>query len=241
MEEMISEKNERDEASSSCSNTVSKTSYEYKMANGQGIKGSARIGRFFSLTLGMLVAKSALAHVRQLDSSLGAGVHEPVTANWVKLGCCNDLGKFLHVGRLDIHNVEALVLDVEVPQVDPEIVTADEGLAITVHGDAIDMIRVGVGIRSPWDGGNDGIMVCQARHLESSSILEGSPRCPGKATTTHGTSRSHLIRQVVLSHHLERLVEYLPKLYGLVVCGEEEVGCILSSTPFYLVDLLFDL
>jgi hypothetical protein len=189
----------------------------------------------------MLIAKSALAHIRQLDSSLGAGVHEPVTADRVELGSCDDLGKFLHVGRLDIHNVEALVLDVEVPQVDSEIITADEGLAITVHGDAIDMIRVGVRIRSPWDGGNNSVVVCQTRHLKSSSILEGSPRRPRKATTTHGTSWSHLIRQVVLCHHFERFVEYLPKLYGLVVCGEEEVGCILSSTPFYLVDLLFDL
>lgn len=147
----------------------------------------------FQLTLGMLIAKSALAHICQLDGSLGAGVHEPVTADRVELGCGNDLGKFLHVGRLDIHNVEALVLDVEVPQVDPEIVTADEGLAITVHGDAIDMIRVGVRIRSARDSGNNSIVVCQTRHLESPSILESSPGRPGKATTTHGTSRSHLI------------------------------------------------
>lgn len=196
--------------------------YKYKRATNLGGQGSARLGRF-QLTLGMLVAKSALAHVGQLDSSLGAGVHEPVAADRVELGCCDDLGKFLHIGRFDIHNVEALVLDVEVPQVDPEIVTADEGLAIAVHGDAIDMIGVGVRIRSARDGGNDGIMVCQAWHLQSSGILEGSPRCPGQATTTHGTGRSHLIRQVVLGHHFERLVEYLPKLYGLVVCGEEEV------------------
>lgn len=200
MEEMISEKNEREEASSSCSNTVyEKTCMSTKR---QLDKGAPVLASFFQLTLGMLIAKSALAHIRQLDSSLGAGVHEPVTADGVELGCCNDLGKFLHVGRLDIHNVEALVLDVEVPQIDPEIVTADEGLAITVHGDAIDMVRVGVRIRSPWDGGNDGVVVCQARHLESSSILESSPRRPGKATTTHSTSRSHLIRQVVLCHHL---------------------------------------
>lgn len=170
----------------------------------------------------MLIAESPLAHISQLDSSLGAGVHEPVTADRVKLGCCNDLGEFLHVGRFDIHNVEALVLDVEVPQVDPEIVTADKGLAITVDGDAVDMICVGVGVRSAGDSGNDGVMMCQARHLESCGVLESSSWCPRKATAD-GTSRSHLIRQVVLRHHFERLVEYLPKLYGLVVCGEEKV------------------
>jgi hypothetical protein len=26
---------------------------------------------------------------------------------------------------------------------------------------------------------------------------------------------------------------------GFTVCGEEEVSCILSSTPFYFIDLLF--
>jgi hypothetical protein len=50
----------------------------------------------------------------------------------MKLGSCDDLGQLLHVCRLDVNNVEALILNVEVPQVNPEIITADEGLAITI-------------------------------------------------------------------------------------------------------------
>jgi len=179
--------------------------------------------RLLQLTFGMLVTKSTLAHVSQLDSALGAGVHEPVAADRVELGCCDDLGQFLHISGFDIHDVEALVLNVEVPQVDTEIVTADESLAIAVHRDTIDMVRMGICIRSAWDRSDNGIMMCQARHLKRPSILESSPWCPGKATTTHDTSWGQLIRKVVFSYHLERLVKNLPKLYGLVVRGEEEV------------------
>ncbi len=38
------------------------------------------------------------------------------------------LGEVLHVGRLDVHDGEALVRDVQVPQVHPEVVRADERL-----------------------------------------------------------------------------------------------------------------
>lgn len=114
----------------------------------------------------MLVAKSALPHIRKLDGALGAGVHEPVTADRVELGCRDDFGQLLHVCRLDIHDIETLVLDVEVPQVDSEIVTADKGLAIAVHRDAIYMVGVGICVGSPRDSSDDGVMVCQAWQLE---------------------------------------------------------------------------
>lgn len=60
---MISEKNERDEGSSSCSNT---------MATSQHIAGSqmqmSQIGG--AQTLRVLVAQSTLPHVGELDSAL---------------------------------------------------------------------------------------------------------------------------------------------------------------------------
>ena len=71
-----------------------------------------------SHTLGVLVTKGPLAHIGKLDGTLGARVHEPVAAHGMKLGSGDHFGQFFHVCRLDIHNVEALVLDVEVPQVD---------------------------------------------------------------------------------------------------------------------------
>lgn len=119
-----------------------------------------------SRTLRVLVTESPLTHVRQFNGSLGAGVHEPVTADRVEFGGCDDLGEFLHVRWLDIHNVEALVLNVEVPQVDAEVIATDKGLAVAVHRDAIYMVRVGVGICFPWDSGHHSVVVCQSRQLQ---------------------------------------------------------------------------
>ena len=175
------------------------------------------------LTFRMLIAKSALAHIRQLDRTLGAGIHEPVTADWVEFSSGDHLGEFFHVGGLDIDDVEALVLDIEVPQVDAEIVTADESFPVAVDGDAVDVIGVGIGVGSAGDGGHNSVVVCKAGHLEGSGILESSPGRPRKASATHRTGWSQLIRQIVLRHHLEGLVEHLPQLDSLVVCREQKV------------------
>lgn len=72
----------------------------------------------------MLVTQSPLAHIRQLDRSLRACVHEPVAAGGVEFGGRDDFRQLLHVCGLDIDNVKTLVLDVQIPQVDPEIVAA---------------------------------------------------------------------------------------------------------------------
>lgn len=151
---MISEKKEREEASSSCSNT------RHRLAEITGNDEGQR-------TLRMLVAKGALPHIGQFDRALRAGIDKPVTADRVELSRCNDLRQLLHVCRFDIHNVETLVLDVEVPQVDSEIVTADKGLAITVHGDAIYMVGVSIGVSPPRYSCNNCVVMCQARQLES--------------------------------------------------------------------------
>lgn len=188
----------------------------------------------------MLIAKCSFPHIGKLDSALRASVHEPVTADWMKLGRCDYLREFFHVGRFDIHNVEALVLNVEIPQVDSEVITANESFAIAVHGDTIYMVCVGVGVRSPWNSSHNGVMVCQAGKFESRRIFESAERWSGHATT-HGGRRGQFMGQIVLSDQFQGLVKHLPQLYGLVVCRKEEVRCILPPTPFYLVDLFFDL
>ena len=114
----------------------------------------------------MLVAQGAFPHVGQLDGSLAASVHEPVAALRVELCRGNDLGQLLHVGRLDVDNVEALVLDVEVPQVDAQVVAADKRLAVAVDRDAVDVICVSVGVHSPRNGGNDRVVMCHAWEVE---------------------------------------------------------------------------
>lgn len=84
----------------------------------------------------------------------------------MKLCSGDDFGQFLHVGRLDIDNVEALILNVEVPQVDAQVVTADECLAIAVDRDAVDVIGVGIGVYPSWNGCNDCVVVCHAWEVE---------------------------------------------------------------------------
>jgi hypothetical protein len=110
----------------------------------------------------MLVAQCALSHVSKLDGSLGTRIHEPIAACRVKLSCSNDLSELFHVRWFDVDNVEALVLDVEVPEVNSKIVGADEGLAIAVDGYAINVIGVGVCVGFAWDGSDDSVVMGQA-------------------------------------------------------------------------------
>ncbi len=52
--------------------------------------------------------------------------------------------QLFHVGWFDVHDVETLVLDVEIPKVDSKIVAADESLSITIHRYAIDVVGMGI-------------------------------------------------------------------------------------------------
>lgn len=160
----------------------------------------------------MCVTKSSLTHVSQLDGSLAAGIHEPIAAEWVEFCGSNDLSQLLHVGRLDINNVEALILNVEIPQVDAQVVTTDVCFAIAVHRNAIDVISVGVGVHTARYGSDDCIVVCHAREAEVGGAAEmfvGSSDGTATNSTTR-TGRSEVLRQVVLGHDLEGFFKDLP-------------------------------
>jgi hypothetical protein len=150
---------------------------------------SRGLGGKQKLTLGVRVAQSPLAHVSQLDGSLAAGIHEPIAAHGVELCGGDDFGQLLHVGRLDVDNVEALVLNVEVPQVDAQIITADVRLAVAVDRNAIDVVGVGVGVNTARNGGNDRVVVGHAREGEVGDAAKvfagGSDR-----TATSSTARA---------------------------------------------------
>ena len=78
----------------------------------------------------------------------------------------NDLSQFLHVCWLYVHDVEALVLNIEVPEVDTEVVTADKGFSIAIDRDAIDMIGMSIGVVAPRYGSNNSVVVSEARKFE---------------------------------------------------------------------------
>lgn len=115
----------------------------------------------------MLVTKSAFSHICKFNCTLRACIHKPVAADGVKLGSGNDLGQLLHICRLDVNNVETLVLDVQVPEVDSQIITTYEGLSIAVDRDAVDVIGMGIRVCASRNRGDNGIMV---RHTWQSQL-----------------------------------------------------------------------
>lgn len=120
----------------------------------------------------MLITQGPLAHVGQLDGTLGTGVHEPVTAGGVEFGGGDDFGEFLHISGFNIDNVKALVLNVKVPKVDTKVIAAYERLSVTVDGNAVDVVGVGVGICAAGDGGHDGVMMGHPGKLQQGRVLE---------------------------------------------------------------------
>lgn len=113
-------------------------------------------------TLCVLVAERTLSHVGELDCALATGVHEPVAALGVKLGGGDDLRQLLHVGRLDVDNVEALILNVQVPEVDPQVIAGYERLPVRVDGYAVDMIGVCVRVCPPRHRSNNRVVMSES-------------------------------------------------------------------------------
>lgn len=205
---MISEKNEREDGSSSCSNSVIIRQCRYPTA----------IWRERP-TFGVLVAQSLLPHVRKFYGTLAGRVHEPIATLRVKFSRCNDFCELFHVSRLDIDDIETLVLDVKVPQIYSQVIRADECLSITVDRDAVDVIGVCVGICSPWYRCNDSIMMCQSRKLQVGHTAEVVVRISDRTSSIRAASTRwcELRGEVVLGDDLERLFEHFPQLDRLVV------------------------
>ena len=200
---MISEKKEREEASSSCS----KTNHTVRERERERERADREARR--EHTLMVLVTQRPLSHVGKLDGTLGTGIHEPIAAGGMEFGGRDHFRQLLHVRRLDIDDVEALILNIKVPQVHAQIVATDECFPVAVDGDTVDVIGVCISVRPPGNGGHDGIMVCHPRKLQQGRILErltGRAGCPS-ATNAGGRQ---LAREVVFRNDLQRLVEHLP-------------------------------
>ena len=110
----------------------------------------------------MLIAQSALPHVCKLDRAFRACIHEPVAALWMKFCSSYDFGQLFHISWLNINNVEALILDIQVPEIYSQVVTADKCLSITVYRDAVDMVCVRIGIGSTRNCRYNCIVMCEA-------------------------------------------------------------------------------
>ena len=63
----------------------------------------------------MLITQRTFPHVGEFDGALRTGIHEPITALWMKFCSCDNLRKLFHVRRLDVDDIETLILNVEIP------------------------------------------------------------------------------------------------------------------------------
>lgn len=137
----------------------------------------------------------------------------------MELGSCDDLGQLLHIGGLYINDIEALILDVQIPEVDAQIVAADVRLAVAVDGDAVDVVGMGISIGPSGDGSDNGIVVRQSREPQVGRILEMCCwRWAGSTSSTSNIGGGYIMGEIVLGNNLERLFKDLPKLDCLVVC-----------------------
>lgn len=95
---------------------------------------------------------------------------------------------------------EALVADVQVPEVDAQVIRRDVGLPVRVDRDRVDMVGVGVRVYFAGNRSNNGVVMCELRQLQRS--------------TCHWYMLS--IAMVVLRDDLDRLFKHFPELDSLV-------------------------
>lgn len=77
----------------------------------------------------------------------------------MELCSCNDFSELLHVSWLDIDDVEALILNVKVPQVDSKIIAAYERLAVRIYRYTVNMISMRISICLSWNCSYYGIVM----------------------------------------------------------------------------------
>ncbi len=136
----------------------------------------------------------------------------------MELGRRDHLRQLFHVGRLDVHNVEALILDVQIPEVNAQVVATDERLAITVDRDTVDMVRMSIGISPAGHGGDDGVVVSKARKPQVAGRVEvGLSQSPRSTSAAAQVRRSEIVGEIILRYDLQGLLEHLPQLDRLVV------------------------
>ena len=90
----------------------------------------------------------------------------------MKFGCRDDFSELFHIRWLDVDDVETLILDVEIPQIDAEVIATYEGLPIAVDGYAVYVVGMSVCVISARDSGDDGVVVGQAGQLEGRCVAK---------------------------------------------------------------------
>lgn len=79
---------------------------------------------------------------------------------------------------LDVNDLEALVVNIQIPEIDSKIITTDEKLSIAIDGDTVEIIRVSVDITLPGSCCRHNFVVYETRDFELCSCLEMHIRIP---------------------------------------------------------------
>ena len=75
------------------------------------------------ITFSVSVTQSGHPHVAEPYEALAGTVHKMVAVCWMEFGSRDDFSQLFHVGRLDVHYVETLIRDIEMPEIDAQIVS----------------------------------------------------------------------------------------------------------------------
>lgn len=142
----------------------------------------------------------------------------------MELGRRDDLRQFLHVGRLDVDDVEALVGDFQMPQVNPQIVRGQIRLLVRVDRYRVDVVGVSVG-KDPTG---------RCLHHQIHWLYRWHPQ---RANHTRITYAAVVLPRVVALDPFVPL-RNLPELYRFVVRRQQEVRLVLAPQPSDLIDLL---
>ena len=102
----------------------------------------------------------------------------------MKLSCRDDFSELFHIRWLDVDNVETLILDVEVPQIDAQVVATYERFSIAIDGYAVYVVGMSVCVISARDSGDDGVVVSQPRELEGRCVAKRDIGIRSRGTTT---------------------------------------------------------
>lgn len=102
------------------------------------------------------------------------------------------------------------------------------------------MVRMGICVSPSGNRSNNRIMVRQPRKSQCGGVIENRGWLLEMVSDTSNRSSGTIVREVVFSYNLERLLKDLPKLDRLVICGQKEMGGVLSLAPFDLVDFFFN-
>ena len=107
----------------------------------------------------MVVAQGTITHICEFNGALATGVHEPVAALRMKFGSGDNFGQFLHIGWLYIDDIEALILNVQIPKIYPQVVARYESLTIRVNRNRVDMVGMGISVCPTRDSCDNGVVV----------------------------------------------------------------------------------